>query len=107
MERLTERIFREILIKGCARYFKNEEQDGAYLKNCIVRLSAYEDSGLTPEEVMELAKIVKCKDCKHSLYCAIDGMIYCQKLTKESKGKGARLLMKESGFCSYGEKEKS
>lgn len=32
-------------------------------RKAINRLAAYEDSGLSPEEVAELAKIVRCKDC--------------------------------------------
>ena len=34
-------------------------------KDALACLCAYEDSGLSPAEVMELAKIVRCKDCKY------------------------------------------
>lgn len=67
MERLTE--YREngkyIAIKRRKTLYPTEERWNAPATAAIVRLCHYEDSGLTPEEVMELAKIVRCKDCKY------------------------------------------
>lgn len=47
------------------------------LESALNRLAAYEDSGLTPEEVMELAKIVHCKDCKYRHYSGEVGKYLC------------------------------
>lgn len=53
MERLTE--------------WNADHTHGAMVKHAdgYTRLAEYEDSGLTPEEVAELSKIVRCKGCEH------------------------------------------
>lgn len=61
MERLTERIGDYIRVIGCSTRYRSVECKRAHLSNTIVRLAAYEDSGLTPKEVAEFAKIVKEK----------------------------------------------
>lgn len=55
MERLTQRIDGYLNIWGRTALYEAVERPGAYLNNAIVRLAAYEDTGLTPEEVMALA----------------------------------------------------
>lgn len=54
MERLTERLGNSVILNGCRTQYAASELPGQYTRNAIVRLSAYEDSGLTPEEVAEL-----------------------------------------------------
>lgn len=51
MERLTERIDGYIKIKGCKSRYPLEERKGAPATNAIVRLAAYEDSGLMPCDI--------------------------------------------------------
>lgn len=64
------------------------------LESAIDRLAAYEESALTPEEVMELAKIVRCRDCE--MYsddgCSMSGFF------------GQRFY--ENDFCSKARKRK-
>lgn len=59
------------------------------------RLAAYEDSGLTPEEVMELSKIVRCGDCE----------MYSEKGCSMSGLFGRRF--NPDDFCSEGRRRKS
>ena len=54
MDRLTVRDCFGIRIKGCRTYYGDEERKRAYASNAVVRLAKYEDSGLTPQEVMGL-----------------------------------------------------
>lgn len=57
MERLTERYGDGyIAIKGCATAYEGIERKGTPASNAIVRLAAYEDTGLEPEEVTELVR---------------------------------------------------
>lgn len=56
----------------------------------IGRLAAYEDSGLTPEEVMELSKIVRCGDCN---------FFDREECIMESR--------EEDCYCRYGERKKN
>lgn len=52
MERLTEEVYgKYIRIKGTKSLYERYERDGAPLSNAIVRLSAYEDTGLEPEDM--------------------------------------------------------
>lgn len=52
MERLTEHYGdRYIRIKGCTSFYPREERKSAPASNAVVRLAAYEDTGLTPEEI--------------------------------------------------------
>ncbi|MBC5580886.1 hypothetical protein H8S23_05160 [Anaerofilum sp. BX8] len=55
MERLTEHYGdRCIRIKGCTSAYLNKERKSAPASNAVVRLAAYEDTGLEPEEIIEL-----------------------------------------------------
>lgn len=68
MERLTERFDGWVMRKGCngpCRTCNGAECAGIY--PMIDRLAAYEDTGLTPEEVFELRCVWK-EVCKHCLY---------------------------------------
>lgn len=51
MDRLTERIGDRVRIKGCETLY-GPERKVAYLNNAVVRLAEYEDTMLTPEEIM-------------------------------------------------------
>ena len=51
MERLTIRSETGIRVKGCRTYYSDVERKGAYKHNAIVRLAAYEDTALTPDEI--------------------------------------------------------
>lgn len=91
MERLTERYSQSLVrIVGCTTAYSNKERKGANMQNAIVRLAAYEDSGLTPKEVFELTKVVRCRDCE--MYredgCVMSGFF------------GQRFY--ENDFCSKG-----
>lgn len=77
MERLTARLGNGIKIKGLPTWWGDTEQNGAHKQNSVVRLAAYEDSGLTPEEVAELAKIVRCKDCDYAVESEHEGCVVC------------------------------
>lgn len=53
LERLTERWSDSVVkLKGCSNVYANVERKRAHIQNAIVRLAAYEDSGLMPDEVM-------------------------------------------------------
>lgn len=55
MERLTEEVYgKYIRIKGTKSLYERYERDGAPLSNAIVRLAAYEETGLEPEAVEHL-----------------------------------------------------
>lgn len=51
MERITKHEGRYISINGCKSLYINEERRGTPASNAIVRLAAYEDKGLLPEEI--------------------------------------------------------
>lgn len=54
MDRLTERIENGIRIKGCSTVYPTVERKSAPMQSAIVRLAAYEDIGLTPEEIVKI-----------------------------------------------------
>lgn len=55
MEKLTEYVDgKYIRIKGTKSLYERYERDGAPLSNAIVRLAAYEETGLKPEAVEHL-----------------------------------------------------
>ena len=54
MNRLTEHYGKYIRVKGCKTLYPAHERKGAYTSNCIVRLAAYEDMELEPEDVKQL-----------------------------------------------------
>ena len=57
MEKLTEYVDgKYIRIKGTKSLYPKNERDGAPLSNAIARLSAYEDTGLEPEELAQAEK---------------------------------------------------
>lgn len=54
MERLTERWSDSVVkLKGCSNVYANVERKRAHIQNAIVRLTAYEDSGLMLDEIGE------------------------------------------------------
>lgn len=59
MERLTQRIDGYLNICGRTALYEAVERPGAYLNNAIVRLAAYEDTGLTPAEIVHADKMLK------------------------------------------------
>lgn len=54
MERLTKHDGRFISVTGCKTLYENEERKSAPASSAIVRLAAYEDTGLTPQEIIAL-----------------------------------------------------
>ena len=54
MERLTERYRDYIRIKGCSTLYSREERKGACLNNAVVRLAAYEDTWMEPDDIESL-----------------------------------------------------
>lgn len=93
MERLTERIGRTVRVKGCRTHHIASELPKQYTRNAIVRLAAYEDSGLTPEEVAEFANVVRCQDCADADDALSEYSIYCNR---------HNCYMCIEAFCSYG-----
>lgn len=60
MERLTERWCKGMVrIKGCSTAYLDKERKGAHAASAIVRLAAYEDTGMTPEEITGLCSMDK------------------------------------------------
>lgn len=51
IERLTIHDGKYIRVKGCKSLCPSRERKGANASNCIVRLAAYEDTGLEPEAI--------------------------------------------------------
>lgn len=81
MERLTEKAFKPSVN---SQYVKKK---GFYTADCIERLGVYEDTGLTPPEIMELAErdtakspidiednygFFVCPSCGNSIYASDD-----------------------------------
>lgn len=97
MERLTEHTAGGyIVIKGCASVYPTQERKRAPATSAIVRLAAYEDTGLTPEEVAELAKIVRCNRCKYHVYYGNEKhRRWCYLRTD-------CFPVEENSFCSFG-----
>lgn len=58
MERLTERCAGVIKINGCSTLYYDAERKDAPAANAIVRLAAYEDTGLEPEEIVEVQEAI-------------------------------------------------
>lgn len=56
MDRLTERVEDYVKIKGCKTIYGANERKNAPVSSAIARLAAYEDSGLTPDEVQALVE---------------------------------------------------
>ncbi len=52
MDRLTERLSDGcIRIKGCKTVYSGTERKRSHMTSAVVRLAAYEDTGLTPQEI--------------------------------------------------------
>lgn len=56
MERMTEHIGRHIRIVGCKTLYDTIERKGDPASNAIARLTAYEDTNLTPDEIAKITK---------------------------------------------------
>lgn len=96
LERLTERWSEStVKLKGCSNVYANVERKRAHIQNAIVRLAAYEDSGLMPDEIAVFANIVKCNDCRYSSDGLHEMCVYC---TKHDCN------MHVNAFCGYGKK---
>lgn len=74
MERLTEYVDgKYIRIKGTKSLYPKNERDGAPLSNAIARLSAYEDTGLEPEELAQAKKKGRLVVLQNVKYTDSDG----------------------------------
>lgn len=65
MERLTKRWCKGMVrIKGCSTAYPDKERKGAPMASAIARLAAYEDTGMTPEEIdlMKGSWMAACKE---------------------------------------------
>lgn len=98
MERLTEEYgnYAIIDIQEINESIKSLISINNLITELLKRLAAYEDSGLTPEEVMELAKIVRCGECK-----------YFQKDDCTMNDFFDFFETRKNAFCSYGERKES
>lgn len=82
MSRLTGHDDKYVYIKGCRKRYTNVERKGANFANAIVRLAAYEDTGLTPEKVNGLqTALTELRD-------EVDRMLNKQKLVQMLKEEG-------------------
>lgn len=90
MKRLTAR-YRDgyIGIKGCTTVYRDIERKGAPASNAVVRLAAYEDTGMTPDEIMAAAN--RRHDCK--IDCLLEAH---NKLLEEIERFGGMDRIKES-----------
>src|SRR5699024_7595730 len=81
MERLTERFDNgQAAVKGCGenckydyKYCRNHYEECPEINKIYERLAEYEDTGLTPPEIMELKERDTAKMCKQSIFDR-DGM---------------------------------
>lgn len=106
MERLTERWSESVVkLKGCSNVYANVERKRAHIQNAIVRLAVYEDSGLMPDEVMELLKIVRCNDCTHCTSLNLGGYI-CENKDAPWYREDDIVRVKLDDCCKYGLREK-
>lgn len=103
MERLTERKNGVFVYAGpdCFDFDGMASPAQIAIRNAqtiLERLAAYEDSCLTPEEVADFAKIVRCKDCEYKKKAKVNdkGYLICPASGMEITG---------NDFCSYGEKK--
>ena len=71
MERLTEKAFKPSVN---SKYVKKK---GFYTADCIERLGVYEDTGLTPEQVMELKERNTAKEPEEIQDAFGDGRLIC------------------------------
>ena len=71
MERLTEKAFKPSVN---SQYVKKK---GFYTADCIERLGVYEDTGLTPEQVMELKERNTAKEPEEIQDAFGDGRLIC------------------------------
>lgn len=93
MERLTRRMCGGWgVVEGC------ELNTLHGMRMVVGRLASYENTGLTPEEVAELAKIVRCKDCEYKKKASYNekGFLICP---------ASGMEITDNDFCSYGEKK--
>lgn len=115
MERLTKR---ERQFSGCDDVLCAHRDGMDCYLNCgycsddcpwymaaLKRLAEYEDTGLTPGEVRDIAEkvstIVTCGDCKHS-HMTYDGECkYCDYLQEDG---GEALYLPKGFFCAAGER---
>lgn len=82
MSRLTGHDDKYVYIRGCLKRYTNVERKGTNHANAIVRLAAYEDTGLTPEEVNGLqTALTELRD-------EVDSILANQKLVQMLKEKG-------------------
>lgn len=82
MSRLTGHDDKYVYIRGCLKRYTNVERKGANHANAIVRLAAYEDTGLTPDEVNGLRTTLT------ELRGEVDGILDKQKLMQVLKERG-------------------
>lgn len=70
MDRLTIILGSGVRIKGCRTYYPRKEEKTAYKQNAIVRLAAYEDTSLTPEEVSSFFTHARWKKDRDTIMCS-------------------------------------
>ena len=76
MERLTERFNNgQAAVMGCGenckydyKYCRNHYEECPEINKIYERLAEYEDTGLTPPEIMELKERDTAKMCKQSIF---------------------------------------
>lgn len=98
--RLTKRLSDGYAVLACENCERHEKGCTAlYCRNRLKdRLAAYEDTGLTPEQLLpaDVAPVVRCRDCKYS-YEDIFGRC-C------SHGPCAGWVVLDDSFCGQGER---
>lgn len=102
MERLTKYNERG---RACFTGSRSPFDNTLMIPDVLSRLAAYEDSGLTPEEVAELAKIVSCKDCVHCTALNLGGYI-CENKDTPWYREDDIVRVNLDDCCKYGLREK-
>lgn len=100
MERLTEHYGeRYIRIKGCNSFYPREERKSAPASNAVVRLAAYEDTGLAPEEINNIVAVggCYCRECIYGIQIDKSDEIRCCEYHDFT-------VWPKDGYCSYGQR---
>lgn len=119
MERLTEYVTGGIRIKGCSTIYPDTERKGAPAANAIVRLAAYEDTGLEPcdyavmrsamdqakeatQQLSDVVRILGCSDIdrlKDLAQAEKDGRLVVLPDAKYTDADGEKALQKAMWDC--------
>ena len=107
MERLTERLDnRQAAVMGCGenckydyKYCRNHYEDCPEINRLYERLAEYEDTGLTPEEILELKERDTAKAIVHNRTRDINGIIVFNSKLCSNCGRSCSDDYDDYNFC--------